>query len=94
MSQGNGASGQRGRVEWTDEEEREFRALFSIAWALKGTDAYRAGLATIEQWHDDLLWRRAQLHVAHRAAERAEIDRLVGVLRETDPATIGTKATA
>ncbi len=82
------------RIAWSAEEQVEFAAIFSVAWALRGTAASRAALETLEQWHDDLLWRRAQLHVAHRAAERAEIDRLVGVLRATDPARIGTKATA
>jgi hypothetical protein len=91
MSQGNGASGPHGRIEWTAEEEVEFAALFSIAWALKGTDAYRAALETIADWHADLLWRRAQRQVAHRAAET---DRLVQVLRDTDPDRIAGSVTA
>ena len=88
------ASGPTQRIAWTAEEEVEFAALFSVAWALKGTDASRAAIETIEQWNDDRLWRRAQLVVAHRAAERAEIERLVRLLRATDPATIGRKVAA
>jgi len=65
------------RFEWSDEEEVEFRALFSVAWALRETDALRAALETIEEWHADLPWRRAQAHVAHAAVAAAE--------RETDP---------
>jgi len=67
MGQGNRAGGER-RVEWSAEEEIEFAAIFSIVWALKGTDAYRAALETLADWHSDLSFRRAQAHVAHRAA--------------------------
>ncbi len=94
MAQGNPGSGQTGRALWSDEEELEFRALFSIAWALRGTAAYRAALETITDWHSDLCWRRAQTYLAHRAVADAEIERLVQLLRATDPARIGTKATA
>ena len=76
MSQSNRASGQRDRIAWTAEEQVEFAALFSVAWALKGTDAFRAAVETIADWHADRLGRRAQLVVAHRAAADAEIERL------------------
>jgi len=94
MSQGNRASGQRDRLAWTAEEQVEFAAIFAVAWALRGTDAFRAAVETIEEWSADRLWRLAQVVVAHRAAERAEIERLVQLLRATDPDGIRTKAAA
>jgi len=82
------------RIAWSAEEQVEFAAIFSVAWALRGTAASRAALKTIEQWNDDRLWRRAQLVVAHRAAADAEIERLVQLLRATDPARIGRSVAA
>jgi hypothetical protein len=67
---------------WTAQEELEFEALFSVAWSLRGTDAYRAALETLVDWHADIRGRRAQTALAHRAVEDV---RLVQLLRDTDP---------
>lgn len=91
MSQRSGTSGRR--LVFSPEEEIEFAAIFSIVWALKGTDAYRPALLTLADWRADLTWRRAQVFVAHRATAEIEaeieLERLVRVLRATVPDRIG-----
>jgi hypothetical protein len=91
--QSRSPGGQRPQL-WTEQEDVEFAALFSIAWDLRGTKALRPVLETIEAWHADRMWRRAQVYLAHRAAADAETDRHIELLRETDPARIGTKEKA
>jgi hypothetical protein len=59
------------RLEFTPQEEVELLALLSLAWALRGTDAYRPALETICDWRQDLLGRRAQTLLARLAAEEA-----------------------
>jgi hypothetical protein len=84
MSQRNLAGGGRG-ISWSPEEEAEFAAIFGVCWALRGTDAYRPALEMLAEWHAELPFRRAQTFVAHRTAGDGEIERLVDVLRATDP---------
>ena len=88
------ASAPTQRLAWSAEEEVTFAALFAVAWALRGTAAFRAAVETIADWSADRLWRRAQTVVAHRAAADAEIERLVQLLRATDPARIGRSVAA
>jgi len=85
----NQRSGTSGRLVFSAEEEVELAALFSVAWALRDTAAYRPALETIGDWRADLIGRRAQLFVARRSVGEAELERLVRVLRATDPDRIG-----
>jgi hypothetical protein len=78
-------SGGRPRVPWSREEEAEFAAIFGVCWALRGTDAYRPALEMLNDWHAELPLRRAQTSIAHREAADRDIERLVQVLRATDP---------
>lgn len=70
-------------MKFTSSEELEFEALFGVAWALRGTPAFRPAIETIADWNADRLSRRAQVALAHR---HVELEQLVRLLRETDPA--------
>jgi hypothetical protein len=78
-------SGGGRRVPWSAEEEAEFAAIFGVCWVLRGTDAYHPALEMLSDWHAELPFRRAHTSIAHRAAADWDIERLVKVLRATDP---------
>jgi hypothetical protein len=60
-------------------EERELAALAGIAWERRHGPDFQDAVDAIVDWHD----RR---HIRRWERERLQLDYLVQVLRETDPA--------
>jgi len=75
----------------TPAEDLELRALIADAYDVRGTAAARPAYEAIAEWIRDLLFRRAQRAMWHRRARR---DRLVALLRATDPACLPESSSA
>jgi hypothetical protein len=71
----------------TPREEEELRALVDQAYDLRGNPYFTDAIHAIVDWHE----RR---HMRRREYREAHVDRLVALMRETDPRTIGRKAAA
>jgi hypothetical protein len=68
----------KSRVQFSDDDEFELRALVGLAWERRGGPDFRAALDAIEDWHDRRFVRRFERKQRQLAA-------LHQVLRETDP---------
>jgi hypothetical protein len=69
------------------EDELELRALVGLAWERRGGPDFRAAVEAVVDWHD-----RRQIRAWER--KQRQLDYLVQVLRETDPARSRREAAA
>jgi hypothetical protein len=68
----------------------ELAALVADAWEARG-EARVAACERIADWHDALVFNRARRIVWHR---QARLERLVALMRETDPKRLSGRRAA